>query len=357
MKLKAKICKLTSGIFATAALATTISGCDSMIYDDSDCVESYNVIRFEYTHNMKFADAFAPEVDRVTLLAFNSTTGKLAKRIEATSADLKDGNKMVLAIEPGEYDLLAWGGDYGKSFDIAAGQEGTSTLADFHCRMQRTESADGHHVDKDLAPLYHGLTHVSLPYASPSAPNEVLLPVKKNTNVIRVVLQHISGEVVDHTNFEFSITDKNGWLNHDNTLRDGTTQINYHPWHLATGSVDINQDPTDAPGSKACSVEASSRAVLGASLAEFTLNRLLVENNPILTVTNKNTGGTVLRVPLKDYALLVKGFYHQQMSDQEYLDRQDEYNMTFFLDEGLRWVNTVIIINNWRVVRHEMPFE
>jgi hypothetical protein len=37
------------------------------------------------------------------------------------------------------------------------------------------------------------------------------------------------------------------------------------------------------------------------------------------------------------------------MSNQEYLDRQDEYTMTFFLDEG-EWVSSVIYINSWRVV-------
>ena len=38
------------------------------------------------------------------------------------------------------------------------------------------------------------------------------------------------------------------------------------------------------------------------------------------------------------------------MSDQEYLDRQDEYNMTSFLDEQNQWINSVILINSWRVV-------
>jgi hypothetical protein len=33
------------------------------------------------------------------------------------------------------------------------------------------------------------------------------------------------------------------------------------------------------------------------------------------------------------------------MSDQEYLDRQDEYSMTFFLDEG-EWVSSYILINS-----------
>ena len=38
------------------------------------------------------------------------------------------------------------------------------------------------------------------------------------------------------------------------------------------------------------------------------------------------------------------------MDNQEYLDRQDEFNMTFFLDEDDRWVDSYIIINSWKVV-------
>ena len=39
------------------------------------------------------------------------------------------------------------------------------------------------------------------------------------------------------------------------------------------------------------------------------------------------------------------------MDDQEYLDRQDEYNLTFFLDENNDWhMTSGIIINSWRIV-------
>ena len=37
------------------------------------------------------------------------------------------------------------------------------------------------------------------------------------------------------------------------------------------------------------------------------------------------------------------------MDAQEYLDRQDEYNMTFFLHNG-QWMSAQIIINSWVVV-------
>ena len=58
----------------------------------------------------------------------------------------------------------------------------------------------------------------------------------------------------------------------------------------------------------------------------------------------------VLSIPLKDYALLVKGNYNKAMSDQEYLDRQDEFNLTFFLDEYGQWTTSRIIINSWHLV-------
>ena len=41
--------------------------CDGLIYDgEGDCSVSYRV-KFRYDYNMKFADAFAHEVDVVTL--------------------------------------------------------------------------------------------------------------------------------------------------------------------------------------------------------------------------------------------------------------------------------------------------
>lgn len=37
------------------------------------------------------------------------------------------------------------------------------------------------------------------------------------------------------------------------------------------------------------------------------------------------------------------------MPDQEYLDRQHDWNMTFFLDSGLRWVYVEIKVLDWVV--------
>ena len=71
------------------------------------------------------------------------------------------------------------------------------------------------------------------------------------------------------------------------------------------------------------------------------------------TITNKETGEPVLSIPLVKYLLLTEAEGHE-MTNQEYLDRQDEYNMTFFLDESMKWINTSIIINDWVVRFNEL---
>ena len=52
------------------------------------------------------------------------------------------------------------------------------------------------------------------------------------------------------------------------------------------------------------------------------------------------------------------------MSDQEFLDRQDDYNMTFFLYDSYsgegepehEWMSSEIIINKWKVILQDADF-
>ena len=165
---------------------------------------------------------------------------------------------------------------------------------------------------------------------------ELTIPLVKNTNNVRIVLQHLSGSPVEVDKFTFTITDENGWMDYDNSLLQDE-KLTYYAWRTDDGIAELNAD-----GSRA-------QTSIGVAIAELTVGRLVLENNPILTITN-DKGEKVLSIPLIDYALLVKGHYNRDMDNQEYLDRQDEYNMTFFLDENDHWVDSYIIINSWKVV-------
>lgn len=76
-----------------------------------------------------------------------------------------------------------------------------------------------------------------------------------------------------------------------------------------------------------------------------------------LTITNRE-GDKVAEIPVIDYALLAKDYYEEEygrkMTDQEFLDREDDYVMTFFLDENNRWISSVILIHSWRIVLNEV---
>lgn len=349
--------KAGRGLAAAVLLGSALlqSGCESMVYDGTDCTGSYNLIRLTYDRNMKYADAFDAEVERVSLLAFRAADGALVKRIDMEADDLSRDNEVVLDVDPGEYDILVWAGRYEKSFDIAQGMPSGAVMSDFHCRMRRDGNGE---VTGDLARLYHGTLHLSCPYASPSHPNRVEIPLTKDTNSVRVLLQQVSGEPLDVSNFKFEITDANGWLNADNSLRADNI-ITYRPWDLYSGSVDINTNPTDAPadGRGAMPAEGGGRSSVSAAMAEFTVGRLMWGAEPRLKITNMETGREVLDININEYAMLVRGFYNRTMSEQEYLDRQDEYNMTFFLDRNMEWLKTVIIINDWRIVRNQGAVE
>ena len=234
---------------------------------------------------------------------------------------------------------MAWAKGKGdETFSIPILTEGVSTIEELNCKMDRiySRAADGTaEVHSDLRPLFHG--QVQRQSFSRAATTQVAtVRLTKNTNNIRIVLQHLSGEAVDVDNFTFTIEDENGFMNYDNKLLDDEP-LTYYAWHTDSGTAEMDESG------------ARTTTSVSVAVAELTVGRLVMENKPILTITNKE-GEKVLSIPLIDYALLVKGYYNREMTDQEYLDRQDQYNMTFFLDENDQWASSSIIINSWKVV-------
>ena len=332
--------KLWSFLLAFLGMATT--SCSNILDEEvEDCSVEYRV-KFKYDHNMKFADAFANEVRSVTLYAFDKDGKFVYQRTEQGDMLGEEDYTMPVEVNPGDYRFVTWAGLEGEeSFSVPVLTQGVSTIDELTCRMNRINvRADGTAVvNEDLKPLWHGeVTEHS--FTSRAAMQQVLtIPLVKNTNNVRIVLQHLSGSAVEVDKFTFTITDENGLMNYDNSLL-ADEPLTYYAWRKDDGVADMDSD-----GSRA-------QTAIGVAIAELTVGRLVLENNPILTVTN-DKGEKVLSIPLIDYALLVKGHYNREMSDQEYLDRQDEYNMTFFLDENGHWASSTIIINDWQIVLND----
>ena len=321
------------------AAALAASSCqDGFIFEGEGDCGTYYRIRFRYDYNIKFADAFAAEVNSIALYVFDEND-ILVEEIATTDKKALSSGKfeIPLELEPGKYTLMAWGGLMNEeSFDMLADTKvGVTKREELQVRMHRQYDENGEaRVSEDLLPLYHGTMSLEVK-ALPGTFTETM-SLKKNTNVIRILLHEMSGHDVDADKFIFEINDSNGLYDCDNNLLDDE-MITYSAWHQSTGSADV--DDMDVKAVTSVSV----------ALAELTIGRMRAGDSPVLHIKDRETGEDVFRIPVADYALLVKGYYRQGMGDQEYLDRQDEYTMTFFLDEG-KWVSSVIYINSWRVV-------
>lgn len=325
-----------------AMLATTSCNDGLGTFDgEGDCGV---YISFKYDYNIKFANAFANEVNSIALYVFDEEDTLVDQLTTTDKEALSDDEfEMVLQLDPGEYRLLAWGGLMNEeSFDLLANAEiGKTKLQELQVRMRRDHNASGDAVvEKDLLPLYHGAMTINV--SDEDGTYRHTMSLKKNTNVVRILLNELSGHEADADDFIFEIEDSNGLYDWDNTLLEDE-QITYKAWYKES----VSTEP-----------ETMSRAQesVGGALAELTIGRIRADRSPILRIRSSETGEDIVRLPLAEYALMVKGQYNLGMSSQEYLDRVDEYNMTLFLNEG-EWVSTSILIHSWRVVINNTVLE
>ena len=333
---------LTWGTFLSwllLPLSMTLVSC-SWWHDDQEGCEATRRVRFVYDMNMLYADAFAHEVKTVRLHAFNQNGKLVYTKTEPVERILADGGMNLDDLTPGRYDLQVWAegeqrheGSYiYKGLDGDEGI-GKSDIRDFQTLVNREDKK----VNHDLTPLFHGMMKNADLTAVYGQTKTVTAKLTKDTNHFKVVLQHLSGNNLAPDDFDFVITDNNGYLDYDNNLL-ADDELIYPAWSKYAGKAGVT------------SSEGGEQTSVSVAVAELTTNRLLTGHDMRLRVYNHSTGKSIINIPLVDYALLVKGNYNKAMSDQEYLDRQDSYDLVFFLNERNEWLATSIYINSWRVV-------
>lgn len=330
-------------------MAVALTSCNKLLYDyEGDC-DPYYKVRFEYTYHMKQGDAFPYEVDAVTLYLIDDNTGKVVwQKHESGEALSRPGYMMDVDVAPGTYSLIAWCGDgHTSTFQV----NDATFKTDLQCHLAVGETSTepdcgtARHVRQDIKRLYYGRLDAQV-FPESEGTHIFTVPLCKDTNDIHVLMQHLSGDLVDISEFSFTITDDNAHMDWDNELI-GAEDICYHPWLLRQGTA------TTTPDSDSDIYHEQTRAegTHSAALAEFTVARLLTYRNPRLVVRN-DLNKVVASIPLVDYFTLLKG-RHTDMGDQEFLDRQDDYSLVLFLDKNQLWVKTVIKILSWQLVIQE----
>lgn len=321
-------------LIGALTLVAFLSGCGWVHQGISECPAQLRV-KFVFDYNMRFDDELGSQVKNVNIWAFDSASGAPVWKGATSGEALADeGFEMEVPVDPGKYDFVAWCGLEGNDAFSLATYEPASRQA-LEVTLKTQQAGELNVFSGKLLGLFHGMV-LGYDYTpDPTKPDirVVTVSLTKDTNIIHLILQNQDGHEMNPDDYSATITDANSKLAWDNAVLAGPV-VTYRPWSMGF---------TPAVESKA----AESLATL---TADFSMNRLIAGAQSWLTVTRKVDGMEMLRIPFIEYLLLVKDHYGN-MSDQQFLDRQDEYTLKFMLDDNDRWyVSGGVFINNWAVV-------
>jgi len=296
--------------------------------------EYYSYIKFVYDYNMSFEDLFHKQVSKIDLYLFDENgvyMHKLSDRVPEGST-FKKGYVMGL---PEEYkdvvQFVAFPGiDEGEEnvTNMVAGQ---SRISDLSVQLNERQ---WNTVDTEFKPLWHGNV-VDSRRTRVGRNDTTVISLTKNTNKIRIVLQSLSDSIdVDVNNFQFNLEALNSSYDAYNVTKDDT------PWYYEPYFT-YNDENAGA-------------------VAELNTMRLLADKTNRLRISQRDPGKTLVDINLTRYINALKLKEYISMPLQEFMDREDVYNIIIFLvpvegggdpdpePEG-QWMVSEISINSWIV--------
>lgn len=308
-------------VFTVLIMTGLLSSC-SFFYDELEECPSGQFFTYIYDKTLSGGNAFGPQVGHVALYVFDEE-GNYITTIEDDGDALNDNNyRMRTNLEAGTYNFIVWG--YQQPVDISFTR---SDYSNFDRFFKYIETEDGS-INTYLQPLWNA--NVSQMKIGNEG-QQYDFSLTKNTNNIRVVLQQIDGNPVNPDLFDFSIEDENQYIQGSTNYPTG--DITYYPYLKGQSTVGGNENGEDQ---------------ITVAFAEMSTSRLMAGRNTRLKITRNDVESTVINIPLIDY-LVMRSSIYASMSDQDYLDRENNYTLILFLDRNYQWITTTIIINGWTV--------
>lgn len=314
-----------------AALSLNAASC---IYEDMEpCPVE---VRFVYDYNMQFADAFPHRVKDVRLYIFGQDGQLLDTRQATTSDAFGDNYRMNLqGLDPGTYTLVAWATD-----DAPAAQ---STYAFDQSPARGSQLDDMHlHLDTDAAPsalylpnLWHGWVKDFT--IEPNQPALATVSLTQDVKRFRILLQNGDGTRLAAADYSLSISAANSRLDYDNSPMD-SEPLHYTPHYTEEAVLDNGTD-------------ADRQTPLHALVAEMNTLRLTEGSETRFLVRNEREGRTLFDIDLLRYLELMRLEQYADMPLQEYLDREDSYQIILLLGQDEHVIS--IQINQWIMVFNE----
>lgn len=355
--------------FSAIAL-TTMSSCIKEDMDDCPPAISKVALQFDYTYNVKQADAFAAEVKNINVYAFDEN-GKFFDSYIESREKFETGHTMeITGLKDGKYtfvclardrQVMSRAEDDEMEFSFASLTPGVSTIDDLTVRMGKDNSEEIKN-DKEFAALYTAKTQVDFQRLNQNGNEGTVvtstLSLMKCTKTYRIVLLPYENDQADFKpeNFDVRIEGSAAWLDHngEKVKNEGITYLPYNMERRANydgAHTEVNEEPVDQAliydlsSSRMFERQSDRRAVRDGDKSKYDDKRIIITD-----LRDKNNPIELFNHSLPWFLALCGEKVNQNWDDQEYLDREDHYVLMFYVSDKRDYnMITKVNVNGWNV--------
>lgn len=355
--------------FSAIAL-TTMSSCIKEDMDDCPPAISKVALQFDYTYNVKQADAFAAEVKNINVYAFDEN-GKFFDSYIESREKFETGHTMeITGLKDGKYtfvclardrQVMSRAEDDEMEFSFASLTPGVSSIDDLTERMGK-DNGEGIKNDKEFAALYTAKTQVDFQRLNQNGNEGTVvtstLSLMKCTKTYRIVLLPYENDQADFKpeNFDVRIEGSAAWLDHngEKVKNEGITYLPYNMERRANydgAHTEVNEEPVDQAliydlsSSRMFERQSDRRAVRDGDKNNYDDKRIIITD-----LRDKDNPIELFNHSLPWFLALCGEKVNQNWDDQEYLDREDHYVLMFYVSDKRDYnMITKVNVNGWNV--------
>lgn len=355
--------------FSAIAL-TTMSSCIKEDMDDCPPAISKVALQFDYTYNVKQADAFAAEVKNINVYAFDEN-GKFFDSYIESREKFETGHTMeITGLKDGKYtfvclardrQVMSRAEDDEMEFSFASLTPGVSTIDDLTVRMGK-DNGEKIKNDKEFAALYTAKTQVDFQRLNQKGNEGTVvtstLSLMKCTKTYRIVLLPYENDQADFKpeNFDVRIEGSAAWLDHKGE-KVKNEKITYLPYNMERRAnyngahTEVNEEPVDQAliydlsSSRMFERQNDRRAVRDGDKNNYDDKRIIITD-----LRDKDNPIELFNHSLPWFLALCGEKVNQNWDDQEYLDREDHYVLMFYVSDKRDYnMITKVNVNGWNV--------
>lgn len=355
--------------FSAIAL-TTMSSCIKEDMDDCPPAISKVALQFDYTYNVKQADAFAAEVKNINVYAFDEN-GKFFDSYIESREKFETGHTMeITGLKDGKYtfvclardrQVMSRAEDDEMEFSFASLTPGVSTIDDLTERMGK-DNGEEIKNDKEFAALYTAKTQVDFQRLNQKGNEGTVvtstLSLMKCTKTYRIVLLPYENDQADFKpeNFDVRIEGSAAWLDHKGE-KVKNEKITYLPYNMERRAnydgahTEVNEEPVDQAliydlsSSRMFERQNDRRVVRDGDKNNYDDKRIIITD-----LRDKDHPIELFNHSLPWFLALCGEKVNQNWDDQEYLDREDHYVLMFYVSDKRDYnMITKVNVNGWNV--------